>query len=60
MKGEFIKCDSCGEIKDVDVCRKVVVFEKVRMRFKGDDNYVGNTKLKICETCLKKIGYNKK
>lgn len=37
--------------------RKVTIYEKVKMRFRGDINYVGHTKLETCFNCLKLIGY---
>ena len=54
---DYIKCASCGKLKEKDKSRKVTIYEKVKMRFKGDINYVGHTKLEVCLECLEKIGY---
>jgi len=53
----YKKCSNCGEIKEESVFRKMTIYEKVKMRFRGDKGYVGHTKLELCFDCLNKIGY---
>ena len=54
----YKKCSNCGEIKEEDLFRKVTIYEKVKMRFRGDSNYKGHTKMELCKECLSKIGYS--
>ncbi len=54
---DYIKCSGCGNLVEKEKSRKVTIYEKVKMRFRGDINYVGHTKLETCFNCLKLIGY---